>query len=85
MSLNLSETGGYRCTICGQMYPIGVYHACGGTPSYPPLFTAPQTGWKCPACGNGCAPWLGVCPGPHFKPSDSSSSMPAPDSPERGR
>ena len=65
-----SSTGGHQCPICLTYVPAGDLHYCAGSVprSNLPSVTAsyPIYGWTCPVCGNGCAPWLDTCPGPHF-------------------
>lgn len=56
------------CNGCGQPGLRGVTHACikiNGFPfiANPNPSTPTQTGWSCPSCGNGNAPWLPYC---HF-------------------
>ena len=64
-----ATTGAYQCLTCLQWIPHGVTHMCAGSPPFSniPLtaVTYPIYGWTCPVCGNGCAPWLSTCPGPH--------------------
>ncbi len=54
--------GGSSCSVCGQWIPIGNIHFC--SPSQPVMLTPPQTGWICPSCGRGNAPWVATCSHP---------------------
>lgn len=31
----MSTTVGSVCSVCGSWVPVGVYHSCGGSPTYP--------------------------------------------------
>lgn len=53
------------CPTCGYL-PGGVTHICWGRQaqqwSWPiQLVPLAPTGWKCPTCGCGCAPWTPTC------------------------
>lgn len=65
----MAFVGGHHCAVCGQWVGSHQMHSCGGLttfPTPPVVFTPPspmKTGWLCPACGKGNAPWIPYC---HF-------------------
>lgn len=69
MSYPYSWGNGYKCAVCGAWVPNGTIHSCGGSmpwrypqPVQPPAVTWNVTGWKCPSCGAGVAPFMPYCP-----------------------
>jgi hypothetical protein len=75
------QSGGWTCATCGTFVPYGSMHFCGVTPlqpSYPPTFQpippAPVSGWRCPSCGAGNAPWVARCACTPIPPTPSEAS-----------
>jgi hypothetical protein len=65
--MHTHDTGGFWCPLCQQHTPHGNYHVCpktAATTTTIRLAVMPAP-WICPVCGNACAPWMDVCPGPH--------------------
>ena len=58
---------GFRCNLCGAYVPFNTFHMCSARntpiPSQRVWPSEPisQTGWCCPACGRGNAPWSAQC------------------------
>lgn len=51
----------YICPHCGRYVRGNEYHSCTPHTYIERQEKKPITGWKCPVCGKGIAPWVKSC------------------------